>query len=245
MKLDAQGATSTSDVDQEEFSWHWVKMGIFNWNTWLTALIYFSIITPIYSFSLFLPTIISGLGFTSVKANLLTVPPNILATCTVVFIAWLSDRLKVRGYLVLLGASASIVGYIMLISTGRPWIQYGGTFFAAGGVFPCAPLIIGWLANNSAPHYVRATTSAMQIALANFAAFIATFTYITNDAPRYTTGHAINLGLLGLCLIATTGTIFYCKWENRKRDRGERDYRLTDGNADLLGYRHPNFRYTL
>jgi len=244
MKIDAQDATSASDVSQEEFSWHWVKMAIFNWNMWLTSLIFFSVITPIYSFSLFLPTIISGLGFTSVKANLLTVPPNVLATCSVLLLTYLSDKFKVRGYLVLLGASTSIVGYIMLISTGRPWVQYGGTFFAAAGVFPCAPIVMGWLANNSAPHYVRATTSAAQIALANLAAFIATFTYIAKNAPRYRAGHAINLGLLGLCLVATIVTVFYCRGENKKRDRGERDHRLTDGNPELLGYKHPNFRYT-
>lgn len=184
MKLDSQGATSVSDVDHEKFSWHWVSMAFLNWNTWLTSLVFFSVITPIYSFSLFLPTIISGLGFTSVKANLLTVPPNVLATLSVLVFTYLSDKFKVRGALILLGASTSIIGYIMLISTGRPWVQYGGTFFAAAGVFPCAPIVMGWLANNSAPHYVRATATATQIALANFAAFIATFTYIAHNAPR-------------------------------------------------------------
>lgn len=149
MKIDAQGATSTSDVDQERFSWHWVKLAIFNWNTWLTSLVFFSVITPIYSFSLFLPTIISGLGFTSVKANLLTVPPNILATFSVLLLTYLSDKFKKRGIFILLGASTSIIGYIMLISTGSHWINYGGTFFVAAGVFPCAPIVMGWLANNS------------------------------------------------------------------------------------------------
>lgn len=60
---------------------------------------------------------------------------------------------------------------------------------------------MGWLANNLAPHYVRATGTGAQIMLANCmsclllkkgwteilmrftgAAFIATFTYLTEDA---------------------------------------------------------------
>lgn len=102
---------------------------------------------------------------------------------------------------------------------------------------------MGWLANNTAPHYVRATASGLQICIANCAAFIATFTYVQSDAPRYRTGHAINLGTLVLAFVTTAGTMVYCKWENAKRERGERDGRLS-GDESLLGHRHPKFRYT-
>ena len=39
-----------------------------------------------------------------------------------------------------------------------------------------------WLSNNLAPHYVRATGVGLQIAIANCAAFVATFTYLSKDA---------------------------------------------------------------
>lgn len=185
MKLDAHGASTTSDVDNERFSWHWVRLAIFNINTLLMSLDFFFVIVPIYSFSLFLPTIIKSLGYTAVKANLLTVPPNMAAFGTVILTTYLSDRYKTRGIPMLICASLAIPGYIMLISTARPLIQYGGTFLVAAGIFPCPPMIMGWLANNTAPHYVRATSSGFQICFANCAAFIATFTYLTADAPRY------------------------------------------------------------
>jgi sugar phosphate permease len=139
---------------------------------------------PIYSFSLFLPTIISALDYTKANANLLTVPPNMAAFFTVLITTHLSDKYKRRGIFMLIDTSLSIVGYIMLISTGRPLIQYGGTFLVGAGIFPCSPIVMGWLANNTAPHYVRATASGFQIGIANCAAFIATFTYISTDAPR-------------------------------------------------------------
>lgn len=43
-------------------------------------------------------------------------------------------------------------------------------------------LVMGWLANNSAPHYVRATAMGFQICIANCAAFLATFVYVQKDA---------------------------------------------------------------
>jgi MFS family permease len=184
MKLDAHGATSASDVKQEKFSWHWVKLAL-NLNTILLSIDFFAVITPIYSFSLFLPTIISAMGYTKVNANLLSVPPNIAAFITVMLVTYLSDKYKRRGIFMLGGATLSITGYIMLISSARPLTQYGGTFLVGAGIFPTAPIVMGWLANNTGPHYARATATGFQIAFANCAAFIATFTYISTDAPRY------------------------------------------------------------
>lgn len=64
------------------------------------------------------------------------------------------------------------------------------------------------------------------------------------DVIRYRTGHAINLGMLALCLVVTAVTISYCKWESAKREKGERDYRLRKDQT-LLGHRHPKFKYAI
>lgn len=51
--------------------------------------------------------------------------------------------------------------------------------------------------------------------------------------------------MLGGALITTTVLIFYNTWENRRRAKGGRDHRLNEEDESLLGYRHPNFRYTV
>lgn len=172
------------------------------------------------------------------------------AFISVLIATYLSDKHKRRGTSMLTDASLSVVGYTMLISTRRSLIQYGGTFLVGKGIFSCSPIVMCWLANNTAPHYVRATASGFQIGIANCTAFIATFTYIVTDMPRlalpfvelgkcsrvvgYITGHAINIGVLVLCLVIMTTTMIYCRVENRKRDRGERDDKLT-GDQKSIG----------
>ncbi|KAL8700175.1 MAG: hypothetical protein Q9201_005595 [Fulgogasparrea decipioides] len=245
MGLDAHGASQESKVESEKFSWHWVRMAILNVNTIVLSLNFFAIITPIYSFSLFLPTIISNLGYNSVKAQLFTVPPNMAGFLAVILCTFLSDRIKGRGPIMIGCCSTAIIGYIMLLVKTRPLVHYGGTFLVAVGVFPSSPAVMGWLANNLAPHYVRATGTGLQIAIANCAAFIATFTYLEKDKPDYTTGHAINISFLVFSLILSSTNILYTKWENRKRQRGGRDHRLSEGDEGMLGYRHPSFRYTI
>ncbi|KAL9084400.1 MAG: hypothetical protein Q9159_005234 [Coniocarpon cinnabarinum] len=234
MAVDAAHSTTTGDVKEEKFDWHWVRMALLNWNTILLSLNFFAIITPIYSYSLFLPTIIRDLGYSRVNAQLLTVPPNFAAFLVVPAVGYISDRYGVRGPFMLCGLLLALIGYLMLISTGKPHINYGGTFFVASGIFPTSPLVMGMIAN--------------------LAAFIATFTYLQEDAPRYITGHAINIGMLGLSAILCTILIIYQKWENRLRAQGKRDYRLQESSEERLGYRHPRFsmsdwlvvhRYTL
>ena len=182
MKHDAHGSDQATEVDAESFSWRWVRMAVFNINTWLLSLNFFAIITPIYSFSLFLPTIISSLGYTRVTAQLFTVPPNIVGCFTVILGTFISDKIRSRGLVMIAGCSLAIIGYILLLVEAKPAVHYGGTFFIAAGVFASSPSVMGWLNNNLAPHYVRATGTGLQLAIANTAAFIATFTYISRDA---------------------------------------------------------------
>ncbi|KAF7194514.1 putative transporter C11D3.18C [Pseudocercospora fuligena] len=187
MQIDSQ-STSKSSVDNEKFDWHWVKMALTDINTLLLSLIFFLIITPIYSYSLFLPTIIKSLGYSRVVIQLFTVPPNIGGFITVLIACWISDRTKRRG---------------------------------------------------------MATGTGFQIMVANCAAFIATFTYIDKDAPRYTIGHAINIGTVAAAMVCITLLLFYNRVENRKRANGSRDNRLQEKSEEKLGSRHPNFRLTL
>jgi hypothetical protein len=135
---------------------------------------FFLILIPIYSYSLFLPTIIEALGYSDVTAQLFTVPPNFLAFLVVVGTSFLSDRIKMRGPLIMVGFTVAAIGYIMQLASNSAGVKYAGTFFIASGAFPCSPLILAWLSNNLAPHYTKATGLGFQVAIGNCGAFVAT-----------------------------------------------------------------------
>lgn len=241
-----------------------VRFAILNVNTLLMSFNFFLILIPIYSYSLFLPTaspphttpptpanpsrqIIKGMGYDAVTAQLFTVPPNFLAFLVVLLVSFLSDKLKMRGPLIAGLFALAAVGYIMQLASSRNAVKYAGTFFIAVGAFPCSPLILAWLSNNLAPHYTKATGVGFQVAIGNCGAFVATFTYLSDDAPDYTVGHAINLGAIALTLIGVTANMLYIRWENAARQAGKREYRFERQAEEggELGYRHPEFRYTL
>ncbi|KAI0448142.1 MFS transporter-like protein [Xylaria telfairii] len=220
MKMDSHGATKEEDVNQEKFDWHW-------------------------SFSLFLPTIISGLEYESTQAQLFTVPPNLGAVMFILFVTRVSDYLKVRGPFMAMGCLIAIAGYIMLLATKNNAVRYSGTFLVATGVFPNSVLVMGRVSNNMAPHFVRATGIGFMIAFANTSAFVSTFIYLPKDKPDYTLGHSISLGAVAICLFLVFTQVTFFTWENGKRAGGHRDHRLTQGRLGRLGHDHPVYRYTI
>ena len=151
-----------------------VRFALLNVNTLLMSTNFFLILIPIYSYSLFLPTIIEGMGYSDIVAQLFTVPPNFLAFLVVIGASFLSDRIKMRGPLILAGFCIAAIGYIMQLASDAAGVKYAGTFFIAAGAFPCSPLILAWLSNNLAPHYTKATGLGFQVAIGNCGAFVAT-----------------------------------------------------------------------
>ena len=188
----------------ETFQWSEVVRGIINPQLWLSATAYFAILSGLYSFGLFLPTIITGLGYEANRAQLFTVPPYAVAAAVTVVIAFLSDRLRRRGVIILFTLPIAIVGYASIANVGlhANAVKYGMTFLMATGLYASVPPVLSWISNNSAGHYKRATTTAMQLAIANCGGFVTTFIYPSSEKPQYKESHEIILGLLCYAWVA-------------------------------------------
>lgn len=98
-----------------------------------------------------------------------------MAAAVTVAISILSDRLKLRGVILLFALIPAIVGYAVIANIGKQYahVKYGMTFLMAAGLYSGVPCVLTWNSNNSAGHYKRATTSALQLAIANSGGFVA------------------------------------------------------------------------
>jgi hypothetical protein len=121
-----------------------------------------------------------------------------VASVVTVAIAFLSDRLQLRGIVMLFTLLPAIVGYAVIANIGvsHPNVKYGMTFLMATGMYASVPPVLVWNSNNSAGHYKRATTTALQLMIANSGGFVATFVYPGKQAPQYHKGHTVILSLL-------------------------------------------------
>ncbi|PHH92793.1 hypothetical protein CDD83_4952 [Cordyceps sp. RAO-2017] len=222
-----------------------------DWKTWVGALIYMGPLMPLYAFSFFLPSIIQAMGFTDsshvVRNQLLSVPPYAVAAVATVAVGLASDRLRRRGVFNVGCALVAVAGFVMLMASTAPAVQYAGTFLAAAGIYPSISLTIAWVANNVEGVYKRGVVLGVVIGWGNLNGIVSSNVY--RDPPRYLAGHAVVTAYLVVCMLGGSLLMYaLLRLENRRRRRGDRDHWAqgkTPAELNAMGDRRPDFIYTL
>lgn len=202
---------------------------------WLYGLAFHTLSLPLYTLSLFLPTIIAALGYTAAQAQLLTVPPYAIATGLTVITAILSEKTRRRAPFIIAAASVAIIGYVILFTAPKhkPAVSYVGTIFAAAGIYPATAIVLAWPANNVSGQTKRATANALQISVGNLGAVLGTQLYRPKTSPRFYLGHGFALGyLLSNILVVSTLWAVLSK-ENRKRKAAIADGSRIAGDTQI------------
>ncbi|KIW29614.1 uncharacterized protein PV07_05417 [Cladophialophora immunda] len=233
-----------SDATQDEkLDWNNVKKAFTDIKCYLYALGFHTLSLPLYTLSLFLPTIIKSLGYSSAEAQLMTIPPYAIAFFLTIGLAVLSERYCRRTPFILMSSSLAIIGYILLLSDPRPGVSYVGIIFAAAGIYPSVALTLAWPANNVSGQTKRAVANALQISLGNLGAVLGTQLYRTETAPRYFLGHSFALAYMVANLVVTTTLWLVLKRQNERREAKATENGHPDG--PWLGDEDPRWRFHL
>ncbi|RDB17850.1 hypothetical protein Hypma_000772 [Hypsizygus marmoreus] len=206
--------------EHEEFEWFYVFQAFKDHLVWAYALLFHGFAFVLYSLSLFLPTIIAGLGFQSWQAQLLTIPPNALASLSIWGTVWLSSRLNRRAPLIIGAAVVAIMGYIILITTKTAGAQYVGVHFAAAGVYTGNALLLSWPGENVSGQTKRAVAVAMQITIGDIGAIAGVLIYRPNfSGHRFRKPHIIAIGYLVFAVVVATYLWWWMSRENERRNQ--------------------------
>ncbi|KAF9569886.1 MFS general substrate transporter [Agrocybe pediades] len=253
MKLSAAG---------ESFHTKYIWQSLSDWKTWVAMGIYMGFDGPLYAFSLFLPTIISQLGFRATLANLLSVPVYAWGCFMTCVIGFLGDRLGTRSQINFVLFSVGLIGYIILIVSQSAALSYFATYLAVSAIFATIPNSVAWVAGNIEGSYKRGVTLGMAIGFGNINGAVTANIYRAQDRPWYRLGHGVVLAYIAMGLICSVVFFVFLKRENAIRDRGERDeiiegvdnkhaherngrYHSVEEAKTLKGDDWSGFRYTL
>ncbi|KAK1835689.1 major facilitator superfamily domain-containing protein [Podospora conica] len=240
--------SSDSDATHDEaFTWPNALKAFKDPKCWLYGLAFHTTSLPLYTFSLFLPTIINSLGYSTAISQLLTVPPYAFAFITTLTVATVSERLNQRALFIAGSALFAVIGYAVLLSNkdpiGRPGVSYVGTFFAAGGIFPATALSLSWPAINVSGQTKRAVANAMQISIGNLGAVLGTQLYRSGDGPRFIVGHSFALAYLAGNAAVATVLYLILKRENKKREAITPEVQDIGKLVDWAGDEDPRWRF--
>ncbi|CAG7917041.1 unnamed protein product [Penicillium olsonii] len=227
-------------------TWKDAKDTLTDWRLYAHYAIYFGISTPFSSLSLFTPAITSGLGYSNLRAQLMTVPPYAVAYVVTVAVAWSADHFNSRGlhsaifsFIGAIGFLASAVlpasAYLVsptymrlrldLVShqSNETQSRYGCLIVAASGSFACIPPLLGWLSSNISSTAGAGLAIALNISFGAPGQIVGVWIYKSNEAKiGYPTGHWTNAALL---FFVTAGCVLlrlYYRWRNLRGD-GARD----------------------
>lgn len=109
---------------------------------------------PVTAFTTFLPLVVQGMGYSGIKATLMSVPPFVTGTAGLLAIVCSSDHFKERSLHTCFGMALGLIGCLVMATSSNPRVRYGFAHVCLSGVFAGGPLIAVWLAGNT-PQKVR------------------------------------------------------------------------------------------
>ncbi|KAJ3193552.1 hypothetical protein HDU82_002778, partial [Entophlyctis luteolus] len=189
--------------------------------SWVFFMIEICLGVPLQSVSLFLPQIISRLGYDSVKTNLYTVAPNVSGAVMLVVLAFSSDYTRWRFPFVALGFMFTFVGFIIFASvdvTTQLQTAYFSTFMMTWGTSAPSVLLDVWFNNNVANEGQRLVLTAVGVPLANMMGVVASNIYQNQDAPKYFPALITTAVFGSLGFVLTTLLGLWMVRDNKKRD---------------------------
>ncbi|WVQ83899.1 hypothetical protein IAT38_006043 [Cryptococcus sp. DSM 104549] len=178
-----------------------------SWDFWLFSLQYFFMTNSLNAFGYFAPTIISSMGFSGYKAQLLTVPPNAFAFFIIIGNSWVSDKRKERPTHIIAGLILVAIGYVLLAACKGVAGRYVGTCFIACTNAAVIPFIAYRTATVTGATSTAIATGAM-IAIANIAGAVAPYMFLSKYSPHYYPGLWTLFAMLA-CSVFITVFLWY------------------------------------
>ncbi|GAA5869739.1 hypothetical protein JCM3774_003837 [Rhodotorula dairenensis] len=190
------------------------------------------------------------LGFSTVKANLLSVPNTVWSMANLLLLTAATEVFQNRWLLCSLENWWWLAPFIALITLPDPISPW--TYFALATVilsFPYAHAAqVGWASRNAGSVRTRTVSASLYNMAVQTSSIIGANIYQASDAPRYKKGNSILLGITALnLLVIYPGVGFYYRWRNAQKSKkwnalsteGKRDYLATtkDEGCKRLDFR--------
>ncbi|PLB40489.1 putative phthalate transporter [Aspergillus candidus] len=223
-----------SDGDNEPFNLKKFLLPALDLKIWGFAVIFLCTTTGTYAIAYFLPVILGGMGYDAGQSQCLVAPPFGLAGIVMFSTAWVGDKYRVRGLIIIFNSVLCIIGLaIMGFAENNP-ARYFGTFLAVAGCNANIPSCMAYQANNVRGQWTRAFSSATLVGFGGIGGIISSVAFREKDAPGYRPGIWTTIACNLLILVVVAAQSLWFRRCNRQADEGKR---VIEGSED--------FRYTI
>lgn len=149
---------------------------------------------PLGSLTFFTPQIVAGLGYTSITAQLMTVPPWVVGYFFCLFLGWSADRFNARGWHIMGSSILGGIGWLTagLLPADAYTARYGCLILCACGAFPSTGPLSAWVTCNVPAIACMGIATAMNNSMAGVSQVIAQWIWLPSEAAAgYPTGNFV------------------------------------------------------
>lgn len=228
----------------EKFEWFQVREALKDVKMWVSSFALFGIDLTTFGLTIFLPIIITSMGFTNVRAQLMTVPVYFLTAITFFICAIASDRLKLRSPFIIGACLTTSIGISIVLGSQVHAVRYFGVYILCMGIYVNAAMNCLWLSGNNGNFFKRATALGIDLFFGSSSGLVSGQIFLAKDKPRYVKGLSICLALQVFSMFLTFVQFLLYRRENIKKQKiidrcnelGEPipyDERLSDKNPEF------------
>ncbi|BGP22421.1 hypothetical protein JCM10295v2_001300 [Rhodotorula toruloides] len=167
-------------------------------------LCYFSCNVSYSSLPVFLPVILTDMGFASIRAQGLSAPPYLASFFVVVAVCWLSDRVGDRTAFLIPLSIVRGVGYLLLALVTSTGVRYFAIFLCASGIFPCIGLLLPLTASMHEDDSKRGAGFLLLNLIGQCGPFLGTRLYPAEEGPYFHKGMAVCCAFMFLVTLLVT-----------------------------------------
>lgn len=210
------------DVKPDPFTWSKVLVHATDLKVYGFAILFFLLNLVSTSLSYFLPIILqSGMGFSTGESILLSAPPYYYAVIPVLTSSLVSDKIRLRGPVIIFNSLCLIIGFCMLGLASNIAVRYIGTFLATGAYISNWAALSAYYTSNIAGQWKRAFTAATVAAFNGAGGIAGSFIVRQNEAPRYATAVWVSIGS-HVVIVAFVGLFSLWFWFANRRQRAKK-----------------------
>jgi MFS transporter, ACS family, allantoate permease len=253
MRVDQTG------IENKHWKWDQVREVLLDPKTWLLFFFNIWVSIPNGGLTNFTPLIVNGLGYSSQRAALLTMPTGIMETVSAVICngtiflitARYNSKLQIRGIVIIIGLIVGMIAAVFLYTLPLTALHARlGALYVS--FFYLGPYIVslGFITQNTGGHTKKVVLNALCFIANCVSNIIGPQFFKSTQSPLYPLGMGAILVSYVLSIFTMALYMAYCWNENRRRDRaaeavGEAsvDVHLDTDFKDLTDKQNPHFRY--
>ncbi|RDW61314.1 hypothetical protein BP5796_11206 [Coleophoma crateriformis] len=193
-----------------------LKLALSNWKTWAFTVGYMGIVGS-STLSYFYPTLVAGLGYSSLNAQYMTVPIYGVAFVCNGITGYFADKAPAKkGIFIAAWLAVSVICSVIVCAVYNFTARYVLLVFMAAGLWTANALSLSYASTTfgELPNETRAICLAFVNALGNLASIYGAYLFPSADAPKYLMGFGVISGLCALSVATYLGLFIFIKHRN-------------------------------